>query len=61
MKGVLVVIALLADGVEPRNEAGAVRCDRGLELRRANRRREVRGYLGAERALVKVGSLPALP
>jgi hypothetical protein len=28
MKGMLVVIALLADGVEPRNEAGAVRCDR---------------------------------
>jgi hypothetical protein len=59
VEGVLVMIALVANGMEPGDEAGGGRRDPSLELRVAYGRREVRSHLGAERTLLKVGAFPA--
>jgi hypothetical protein len=46
MEGMLVVVTLLAHGVEPRNEAGAYRCDRDLGFWNADRSRQIGGHFG---------------
>jgi hypothetical protein len=54
----LVMIALLADGIEPREKAGADLLYLMLEFRIGNRRGEICRHLGAERMLLKIGALP---
>jgi hypothetical protein len=54
----LVMIALLADGIEPGEKAGAGLLYLVLELRIRNRRGEICRHLGAERMLLKIGALP---
>jgi hypothetical protein len=53
-----VMITLLANGVEPGEKAGAGLLYLVLEFRIRNRRGEVRRHLGAERMLLKIGTLP---
>jgi hypothetical protein len=53
-----VMIALLADGIEPREKAGAGLLYLVLEFRIRNRRGEVCRHLGPERMLLKIGALP---
>ena len=59
MKGVLIVITLLPDGLKPLEQAGVRGYNLRLELGIANRRREVGGNLGTERVLLEVGSFVA--
>lgn len=59
MEGMPVMIALVADGAEPGDEARAGGRDLRLELRFADRRRQVCSHFSAERTLLKVGAVPA--
>jgi hypothetical protein len=56
VEGMLVVVPFAADGVKPGHQAGAFGYDMRLELRIANRRREVGRNLGTERMLLKIGA-----
>jgi hypothetical protein len=59
MKGVLIMIALVADGAKPGDEARAGGRDLRLELRVPSRRRQIGSHLSAERTLLKIGTFPA--